>query len=106
MGETVATFGTTAVAFPGTGGTFTILTILFGGQAPMPSARLRLRGFDRGGSAAPFAAMISSLFGTGANLATSTLQDAAIPLASVAVSRVCDDMTDGETSRPRGGGAK
>ena len=114
MGETVATFGTTAIAFPAVvafseaGGSFTIGTLFFGfgKQGPMPAAGLRLRGVDGARSAAAFAVVMSSLFGTGANLATSTLQDAAIPLAAVAVSRVCDDTTDGETSRPCVGGAK
>ena len=102
MGKTVVTFGTTVVAFPGvvafsrTGNTFTIATLFFGfgRQGRMPEAGLRLRGVDDARSAAAFAVVISSLFGTGANLTASTLHDAAIPLAAVAVSFVCDDVTD------------
>ena len=71
----------------------------------MPSARLRPL-VDRGESAAAFVAVISSLFGTGANFATSTSHDAATPLAAVAVSRACDGVTGGETLRAFGGGAK
>ena len=100
MGKTAITFGTTLVTLPGgvsrPGNTFTIGTLFFGfGRlGRMPEAGLRLCGVDDARSAAAFPVMISSLFGTGANLIASTLHDAAIPWAAVAVSFVCDDMTD------------
>ena len=100
MGKTAITFGTTLVTLPGgvsrPGNTFTIGTLFFGfGRLrPMAEAELRLCGVDDARSGAAFAVMISSLFGTGANLIASTLHDAAIPWAAVAVSFVCDDVTD------------